>query len=525
MALAAGMCDLFSTLRRAPAVGAAFHRRFCGMTSPSTASAVGVGVVMDAAKVYAVAAGRRPGIYDTWAECHQQVAGFPGARYKGFNDENGAKRFLAQEPAQKVRKDTVDPEWEAEVLAELGEEQRAVAEAVLAGGNVFITGQAGCGKSFLVSRLIKLLQKRKGKAGARLRRAKVLLLDEVSMLSAEFLDRAAQLVAEQKRSQSPFGGLQLVFCGDFMQLPPVQGAFAFEAQAWQELGFQCFSLQNNFRQAGDAALQDLLRQLRQGQLPIERLKALEGNGADGSYPMLVSTNAEAEAVNRAKLDSLPGAAVVFRAKDEAENPKNFTGRGALEKLMVQEELHLKVGSVVMLLVNLRLPDKCFHTPRPSPPRRFQMPGLPQPLVDLAAHNMMNTPEHFKSVPLVNGTVGVVIDFEDGFPVVEFARRYRRLIEPVKMEGELGFLGKYARTQVPLKLAWALTIHKTQGLTLSSGQLNLSKVFEPAQLYVALSRFQTLDSVRISGLPPRMPSSQRQRRATEFHKQFEEELSA
>ncbi|CAJ1461644.1 unnamed protein product, partial [Effrenium voratum] len=330
-------------------------------------------------------------------------------------------------------------------------------------------------------------------AGARLRRAKVLLLDEVSMLSAEFLDRAAQLVAEQKRSQSPFGGLQLVFCGDFMQLPPVQGAFAFEAQAWQELGFQCFSLQNNFRQAGDAALQDLLRQLRQGQLPIERLKALEGNGADGSYPMLVSTNAEAEAVNRAKLDSLPGAAVVFRAKDEAENPKNFTGRGALEKLMVQEELHLKVGSVVMLLVNLRLPDKCFHTPRPSPPRRFQMPGLPQPLVDLAAHNMMNTPEHFKSVPLVNGTVGVVIDFEDGFPVVEFARRYRRLIEPVKMEGELGFLGKYARTQVPLKLAWALTIHKTQGLTLSSGQLNLSKVFEPAQLYVALSRFQTLDS--------------------------------
>ncbi|CAJ1327980.1 unnamed protein product [Effrenium voratum] len=176
MALAAGMCDLSSTLRPragsqglevegAPAVGAAFHRRFCGMTSPSTASAVGVGVVMAAAKVYAVTAGRRPGIYDTWAECHQQVAGFPGARYKGFKDENGAKRFLAQEPAQKVRKDTVDPEWEAEVLAELGEEQRAVAEAVLAGGNVFITGQAGCGKSFLVSRLIKLLQKRKGKEG------------------------------------------------------------------------------------------------------------------------------------------------------------------------------------------------------------------------------------------------------------------------------------------------------------------------------------------------------------------------
>lgn len=455
---------------------------------------------------------------------------------------------------------------EAEIRGKLHTEQQQVLDLVLAGHNVFLTGFPGTGKSFLLQEMVRLLCQQRGKeavgvcaatgvAGIRIRgstvhsflgcakaendqdweRAKrnpqvqerlsklqVLLLDEVSMVSSDFLDRASQLVSHMRKvPDQPFGGVQVVLSGDFLQLPPVQAdAMAFESSVWQELNLKHITLQQNFRHV-DAKLQDLLAQLRHGNLPMASLRAAASAASAEpepevgcTRPTIVSTNAEAAAENQRRLEALPGQMHTFKAQHQFETPSSSI-RKAMESLSTEKVLQLKVGALVMLVVNKRLPSKCRKTTEAMP---FSLPNL---------HDMMVLPNGYGDTPLVNGSVGVVVGFEkweeDGvdYPVVEFAQKTREHITPHTQSGELGHLGKYERRQVPLKLAWALTVHKTQGLTLQAADLKLNKIFEPAQLYVALSRFRSLESVSISGLPSQLPRiSPTMQRAVKFHERIE-----
>ncbi|CAE7733637.1 pif1 [Symbiodinium sp. CCMP2456] len=458
-------------------------------------------------------------------------------------------------------------------MAELHEEQKAVAEEVLAGRNVFITGRLpGCGKSFLLKKLIEILRLRKGheavavcastgvagihiggstihsylgcgkaeseedwekasrsrKAKKRIRHTEVLLIDEVSMLSGEFLEKAGELVARILASEKPFGGLQVVFCGDFLQLPPIKAEFmAFQSSVWGALSLRHIVLKHNFRQSCDHEFQSLLGQLRLGVLEKSKLAAsFDTEGGAKVHPKIVSTNDEALKINARNLGILPDKARTFSSRDEADNPRDPGVVNALESLLVEKTLELKVGCVVMLLKNLRLPSDCkpvvFTTPRRGGKRPSDLD------IDYDT-SFMDLPSEYQGLqtPLVNGSIGMVVGFEHSSehgmdcPLVEFSRGYRRLIVPAEFSGELGHLGKYSRTQVPLKLAWALTVHKTQGLTLQTGELDLSRAFETAQVYVALSRFQTLAGVKISGMPKRIPSPSLQRvQAMEFHSSLE-----
>lgn len=454
-------------------------------------------------------------------------------------------------------------------LDDLSNEQKSVVKAVLSGHNVFLTGPPGSGKSFVLKRIIQVLKdseqdvtvcastgvaaihvngctfhsflgcghgseeqwkkakvaKSKKQVRRRLRRTHVLILDEISMLSGDFLDRASELLSHVRKQEDPFGGLQVVLCGDFLQLPPVKAeTLAFQASVWSKLQLQFFSLRSNFRQAEDAKFKDFLQQLRVGKLSLNSLQEIlqEHEEGDVSYPKIVSTNKEVEAINLERLSQLPGEELIFRAEDRME-PKAPSVEKALENLMAPEELRLKVGCWVMLLVNLRQPEQCksLSTFPPRDARERTLPPKRPPLEDLTFGNL--APEAYKGlqIPLVNGSMGQVVDFEDGFPVVQFARGYRRQIQHHLFEGELGHLGKYSRLQLPLKVAWAMTIHKTQGLTLESGELDLSKVFDPAQLYVALSRFRSLTGVNVTGLPSRLPTpNEMTRRAMDFHKNLE-----
>ncbi|CAK9106266.1 unnamed protein product [Durusdinium trenchii] len=468
-----------------------------------------------------------------------------------------------------------------ELIATLHPEQRAVVDLALDGQNIFLTGLPGSGKSYVLKQLVQLLQHRDGlpsvgvtastgvagihvqgstihsflgcgraesqkdweeaaenpKVHERLGALKTLVIDEVSMLSGEFLDRANELIC-RVRGGKVFGGLQVIFCGDFLQLPPMKReVMAFEANAWSELQLKCITLQQNYRHFDDR-LRTLLCQLRSGpsSAPSAALRALKTPEEEEAmaYPTIVSTNKEAQAENQRRLEALPGDEHAYEATDSFELPGS-TARQALQHGRFEKLLKLKVGAVVMLLVNKRLPHRCHR----GAPRAFSMPSLTSggalaALEALAKPNqMMALPEEYRETPLVNGSVGVVVGFETSpelpddataYPVVEFAKGLRVTVTPVTDSGELGFLGQYERRQLPLKLAWALTVHKMQGLTLRSGELKLARVFDTAQLYVALSRFQSLDSVAIRSLPVRWPvPCERAQRARAFHAQLEKDM--
>ncbi|CAE7811535.1 pif1 [Symbiodinium sp. CCMP2456] len=534
---------------------------------------------------YAVAHGRSPGIYRTWEECQKQVHGFPSARFKGFRTQLEAEAFVRAPSPPRAKNKTAagtspqrevpkpDPTLEASLRDVLREEQMAVAKEVLAGRNVFITGLPGCGKSFLLQKLIEILRLREGydavavcastgvagihiggatlhsylgcgkaeteedwakasrsqKAKKRIRDTKVLLIDEVSMLSGEFLDKAGELIARILASEKPFGGMQVVLCGDFLQLPPIKANFmAFQSKIWQALNLQHIVLKHNFRQSSDQEFQSLLGQLRLGILDKSKLAATLSTEAGEVYPKIVSSNDEALEINSRNLGMLPDKVRTFASRDQADKLHDPAVVNALENLLVEKTLELKVGCVVMLLQNLRLPSDCKPMVPSSPSTRK---GRKRSLdLDIGCDlRFMDLPSEYqgRQTPLVNGSIGVVVGFEPSpehgmeCPLVEFSRGYRRLIVPSEFSGELGHLGKYRRMQIPLKLAWALTVHKTQGLTLQTGELDLSRAFETAQVYVALSRFQTLAGVKISGMPKCIPSPSLQRmQALKFHASLE-----
>ncbi|CAK0824915.1 unnamed protein product [Prorocentrum cordatum] len=180
-------------------------------------------------------------------------------------------------------------------------------------------------------------------------------------------------------------------------------------------------------------------------------------------------------------------------------------QAALRQLVAPEILSLKLGARVMLLKNLRLPSAC----------RTLSDGTRQ-------------------MPLVNGSTGKVIDIrgDGGAVTVQFSsarQRCQKMILPAEFAGEIQGVGKYCRSQFPLRLAWAITVHKCQGMTLDGGHVDLSHLFEPAQMYVALSRFRNFSELRLEALPPAdrlkqlagNASGAMRKRAARFHEDLEQ----
>ncbi len=373
------------------------------------------------------------------------------------------------------------------------------------GKNVFLTGAAGSGKTYVLNRYIEWLRDRgiepaitastgiaathiggttvhswsgigikdhlsaydldrvgqKESLVKRLTATRVLIVDEVSMLSARTLEMVDQVIRAGTRRGEPFGGIQVVLCGDFFQLPPVvrghgEGVFAFTSTVWRDLDLHTCYLTEQFRQS-DGALLSLLNSIREGDVTDELAKALAarvGTTTPDDIPYLYTHNVDVDKLNNDKLLELPGK--MHRFDMRTSGSKKYVSL-LLKGVLVPETLQLKKSAVVMFVKN-------------HPQGQY-----------------------------VNGTLGTVSGFEGGVPLVRIRKRETIKAEPVSWTLEDGEKVRAELVQVPLRLAWAVTVHKSQGLSLDAARMDLRRTFAPGQGYVALSRVRTLDGIYLEGM--------------------------
>lgn len=296
----------------------------------------------------------------------------------------------------------------------------------------------------------------------------LLIIDEVSMMSRELFELLFKIAQNFRRNKKPFGNMQIICSGDFHQLPPVtkDSAFCFESLLWDECFQHSVVLKENFRQTGDPVYQTILNEIREG-IISEKSKeilntCLHKPQHETISPTLLYPNKRlTEQVNRSEHIYLEGKEHLFQMKYiETPNKKVEEELSKQKKnMMVEEELRLKIGSQVMCIINLD-----------------QENGI------------------------VNGSQGKVTGFDEhGLPMVKFFyKNTSRVIGHHKWFNETHVTNGIQ--QLPLILSWAITIHKSQGITLEFANINIgSNVFECGQSYVALSRVKSLDGLYIQGL--------------------------
>ena len=300
----------------------------------------------------------------------------------------------------------------------------------------------------------------------RIQKAKVLIIEEISMLSSTTFEMADSICREVRRVDKPFGGLVVILVGDFFQLPPIsrgsEVAFAYASTAWRDLHLLTCYLTEQYRQ-DDTSFLDVLSAIRSGNVAQVHYEGLMARHIDQSKlpldtPKLFSHNADVDRINNDELKKLSGTSKKFLMHSKG---KDSFIEGLKRGCLSPEILELKIGAVVMFTKN-------------SPQGKF-----------------------------VNGTLGVVNGWDAaGLPIIETKDGLHVATEP--MEWQLEEQGKVRASisQVPLRLAYAMTVHKSQGMSMDSAVIDLSKAFEYGQGYVALSRVRRLAGLFLIGLNAR-----------------------
>lgn len=332
--------------------------------------------------------------------------------------------------------------------------------------------------------LVRKIQ-RKPPVRDRIRNVDILVIDEISMMSAELFEKVNAVCQTIRRSSAPFGGIQIVLTGDFLQLNPVfnknmnlfkeqDTRLVFESSVFNKYfnKTNTVTLKQNFRQS-DAKFLQLLQRIRLGEhteedvtlLRTRLVSKLKKSKEDMEGAVhLVASNRQAQEINRINLNKNAEKVIKYDATFIEAGDPEMSGelKKELQSQFTQKGItmiELKKNVRVMLLKNLSVEDG-----------------------------------------LVNGSIGTVTEYECGFPVVTFDNGIQRAITPVEWELELGNSSCKA-VQVPLMLCWALTIHKSQSLTIDKAILDLGECFCNHQVYVALSRVRSLDGVYITSFNP------------------------
>ncbi|KAK6348892.1 hypothetical protein TWF730_011372 [Orbilia blumenaviensis] len=377
-----------------------------------------------------------------------------------------------------------------------------------------------------VEQLVKKIR-RVPKSKSRWSRTKVLIIDEVSMVDGDLFDKLEGVARTLKNNGRPFGGIQLVVTGDFFQLPPVPdngkaAKFAFEANTWSNCVDHTILLTHIFRQK-DPVFAGMLNEMRLGMLSpasIANFKKLnrklefdDGLQATELFP----TRREVDNANAKQLRGLPGEVYTYAAIDESAILDQQQREKLLSNCMAPPILELKKGAQVMLVKNMDetlvngslgrivafMSEKTYSLVQDELPGGedaiFGSQGEPFELRDRSDKERMIF-ERYASEQSATNTV-------KKYPLVQWSiadgtqRRTLMLPEAWKFELPTGEV-QASRKQVPLILAWALSIHKAQGQTLDRVKVDLNKVFEKGQAYVALSRATTQEGLQVLGFDAR-----------------------
>ncbi|MDQ9021410.1 AAA family ATPase [Acinetobacter sichuanensis] len=390
--------------------------------------------------------------------------------------------------------------------------QETALKLMKTGENVFLTGSAGAGKTYTLNQYINYLKVRKvpvaitastGIAATHmngmtihtwagigikdilsdddlkrmkerkylkehLENAQVLIIDEISMLHAKQLNLVNQVLKYFKESDEAFGGIQVIAAGDFFQLPPVgkndeknRDKFCFMSNAWVEAKFRVCYLTEQHRQ-DDSALNDILNAIRAQSIQAQHIQALQATKKQDigdTYTRLYTHNMDVDSLNFKHLNEISGKEHQFVAVTDGNEKLIETLKSSVR---APDELTLKKHAKVMFVKN-----------------NFDM-------------------------GYINGSLGEVIGFEEDdelgiLPKVKLNDGTTLLVEPETWSVD-NDAGKTIASlqQVPLRLAWAITIHKSQGMTLEAAEINLTHTFEKGQGYVALSRLKSIDGLRLLG---------------------------
>ena len=293
----------------------------------------------------------------------------------------------------------------------------------------------------------------------------VLIIDEISMLHDFRLDMIDKVLRTVRENDQPFGGIQLVMSGDFFQLPPVNrpneqgGGFVVYSDAWQELQPAVLYLERQYRQ-NDERLLEILTALRTGDVRRRHVEVLlartEIEPPDDDITELHTVNVDVDDINIQKLAELPGEE---RSYQQTTTGSKIYVENLQRSVLAPENLVIKLGALVMAVKN-------------SPQKLY-----------------------------ANGSIGTVVDFEPltEYPVVEFRDGRRVTMVPDAWELRDGERKRASISQVPLRLAWAITVHKSQGMTLDAAKIDLRKAFVEGMGYVALSRVRDLDNLYLYGI--------------------------
>ncbi|MGM8890001.1 AAA family ATPase [Psychrobacter sp. 1Y1] len=357
----------------------------------------------------------------------------------------------------------------------------------------------------------------------RLKDTAVLVIDEISMLHAKQLNLVSQVLKHVRKNNKAFGGIQVVVAGDFFQLPPIgskgetnREKFAFMSEAWLDAKFHICYLSEQHRQVSDAAnggldLDDILNQIRRQEVTFEAIAALEATydqSVDIKRTRLYTHNLNVNKINDKELASLDGEMMRFEATATGDSKLVETLK---KTVRTQDELILKVGAKVMFIKNNAELGVSNGT-------MGELIGFAAVKIDdkdssdalIEDDSSDDADEDAAGEKTTKGKKPAAKKDKEKpkskkpttqkMPVVRLNSGREVIAEPEEwiIEDETGdVLASYL--QVPLCLAWAITIHKSQGMTLDAAEIDLSRTFELGQGYVALSRLKSLSGLQLLGM--------------------------